>query len=128
MAHSNQVRELVLSGAGITLSDVYSAGGEVLMGTARWEKEEEMRREAEAAERETRRRGAEMEAAAAAVRARMEQLARELEALEAGRETLAAEAGAQTAARRQAVDTIGVLRRGDADATPPAAHATTARP
>jgi circadian clock protein KaiC len=128
MAHSNQVRELVLSGDGITLSDVYSAGGEVLMGTARWEKEEEMRREAEAAERETRRRRAEMDAAAAAVRARMEQLARELKALEAEREALAADAAAQSAARRQAVDTIGVLRRGDADATPPATHAIPARP
>jgi circadian clock protein KaiC len=39
--HSNQVRELVLSKAGPTLTDVYSAGGEVLMGTLRWEKEAE---------------------------------------------------------------------------------------
>jgi circadian clock protein KaiC len=39
--HSNQVRELVLSRAGPTLTDVYSAGGEVLMGTLRWEKEAE---------------------------------------------------------------------------------------
>jgi circadian clock protein KaiC len=42
--HSNQVREVVLSDAGIELADVYSAGGEVLMGTLRWEKENEMRR------------------------------------------------------------------------------------
>ena len=40
-AHSNQVRELVLSNSGPTLTDVYSAGGEVLMGTLRWEKEAE---------------------------------------------------------------------------------------
>lgn len=40
-AHSNQVRELVLSRSGPSLSDVYSAGGEVLMGTLRWEKEAE---------------------------------------------------------------------------------------
>ena len=39
--HSNQVRELVLSRSGPTLTDVYSAGGEVLMGTLRWEKEAE---------------------------------------------------------------------------------------
>jgi len=38
-AHSNQVRELVLSADGVTLADAYSAGGEVLMGTLRWEKE-----------------------------------------------------------------------------------------
>jgi circadian clock protein KaiC len=39
--HSNQVRELILSSAGLALTDVYSAGGEVLMGTLRWEKEAE---------------------------------------------------------------------------------------
>ena len=41
--HSNQVRELVLSEAGPELADVYTAGGEVLMGTLRWEKEGEER-------------------------------------------------------------------------------------
>ena len=38
-AHSNQVRELILSNDGVTLADIYTAGGEVLMGTMRWEKE-----------------------------------------------------------------------------------------
>ncbi|HME39573.1 MAG TPA: circadian clock protein KaiC [Steroidobacteraceae bacterium] len=38
-AHSNQVRELILSDAGVTLADIFTAGGEVLMGTMRWEKE-----------------------------------------------------------------------------------------
>lgn len=38
-AHSNQVRELILSDAGVTLADTYTAGGEVLMGTLRWAKE-----------------------------------------------------------------------------------------
>ncbi|MHB8799580.1 MAG: circadian clock protein KaiC [Thermoanaerobaculia bacterium] len=38
-AHSNQVRELILSDEGVTLADTSSAGGEVLMGTMRWEKE-----------------------------------------------------------------------------------------
>lgn len=38
-AHSNQVRELILSDTGVTLTDTYTAGGEVLMGTLRWEKE-----------------------------------------------------------------------------------------
>ena len=41
--HSNQVRELVLSSSGPVLADVYTAGGEVLMGTLRWEKEDEER-------------------------------------------------------------------------------------
>jgi circadian clock protein KaiC len=38
-SHSNQVRELILSDAGVTLADIYTAGGEVLMGTLRWERE-----------------------------------------------------------------------------------------
>lgn len=41
-SHSNQVRELILSDAGPALSEVYTAGGEVLMGTLRWEKEAEV--------------------------------------------------------------------------------------
>jgi len=52
-SHSNQVRELILSGAGVTLTDVYTASGEVLMGTLRREKEQaeraaEIEREAKA--------------------------------------------------------------------------------
>ncbi len=38
-AHSNQVWEMVLSADGVELADVYSAGGEVLMGTLRMERE-----------------------------------------------------------------------------------------
>jgi circadian clock protein KaiC len=49
-AHSNQVRELILSDAGVTLADIYTAGGEVLMGTLRWEKEKAERVAAEIAE------------------------------------------------------------------------------
>jgi|CXWL01.1.fsa_nt_gi circadian clock protein KaiC len=43
--HSNQVRELVLSSTGVDLVDVYTAGGAVLMGTMRREKEERERAE-----------------------------------------------------------------------------------
>jgi circadian clock protein KaiC len=46
-AHSNQVRELVLSTAGVTLADAYTADGEVLMGTLRWQKESAERTAAE---------------------------------------------------------------------------------
>jgi circadian clock protein KaiC len=49
-AHSNQVRELILSDAGVTLTDTYTAGGEVLMGTLRWEKERSERVANETAE------------------------------------------------------------------------------
>ncbi|CAA7619580.1 circadian clock protein KaiC [Magnetospirillum sp. UT-4] len=40
-AHSSQVRELILTDRGPTLADVYSSGGQVLMGTARLERENE---------------------------------------------------------------------------------------
>lgn len=33
--HTNQVRELILSNTGVTLTDTYTAGGEVLMGALR---------------------------------------------------------------------------------------------
>jgi circadian clock protein KaiC len=49
-AHSNQVRELILSDAGVTLTDTYTAGGEVLMGTLRWQKESAERVASEVAE------------------------------------------------------------------------------
>jgi circadian clock protein KaiC len=49
-AHSNQVRELILSNGGVTLADIYTAGGEVLMGTLRWEKESAERLANEVAE------------------------------------------------------------------------------
>ncbi len=41
--HSNQVRELTLADSGVTLTDVYTAQGQVLMGVARWEREQEER-------------------------------------------------------------------------------------
>ena len=44
-AHSNQVRELLLSERGIDLADVYEYGTEVLMGTARMQKESEVHAE-----------------------------------------------------------------------------------
>jgi circadian clock protein KaiC len=40
-AHSNQVRELILNRHGVSLVDVYTAGGAVLMGTLRRQKEEQ---------------------------------------------------------------------------------------
>jgi circadian clock protein KaiC len=43
-AHSNQVRELVMNASGVDLVDVYVAEGEVLMGSARAQKEAEVAR------------------------------------------------------------------------------------
>jgi circadian clock protein KaiC len=94
MAHSNQVRELVLDRSGITLADVYSAGGEVLVGTARWEHEAKMREEDQhrTAERFARR----------------AQLERELESLN---EEESAWTGRRTSDKRE----VRRLRRADRD-------------
>lgn len=78
--HSNQVRELVLSNQGVTLADVYTAGGEVLMGTLRWEKELADKRQREQAGYELERRQGELELAAVEAEARIEISKRELAA------------------------------------------------
>ena len=49
-SHSNQMRELILSSAGETLTDVYTAGGEVLMGSLRSQRESADRAAKEIAE------------------------------------------------------------------------------
>jgi circadian clock protein KaiC len=68
---SNQIRELVLSASGVTLADVYSAGGEVLMGTLRWERENQERRKRDVAGRDSdlRRKEAELTVAESKARA-----------------------------------------------------------
>lgn len=48
--HSNQVRELILDSKGVHLTDVYTQGGEALLGTARLQRESELR--AQEAERQ----------------------------------------------------------------------------
>jgi circadian clock protein KaiC len=44
-SHSNQVRELTLSHSGLDLVDVYAAGGKVLMGSARAQRESQDRQD-----------------------------------------------------------------------------------
>jgi circadian clock protein KaiC len=77
--HSNQVRELVLSDAGPMLADVYTAGGEVLMGTLRWEKEAEEKAKTAQRRAEFDHKRHELQAAEADTRARIEALQQDLE-------------------------------------------------
>lgn len=78
--HSNQVRELVLSDAGIDLTDVYTAAGEVLMGTLRTEKEAEERFNVERTRLAFQHRRREIEQAAAEISTRIRTLEQELQA------------------------------------------------
>jgi circadian clock protein KaiC len=80
MAHSNQVRELILSDAGVTLTDAYAAGGEVLMGTLRWEKERADGVDYEVSEVAGRLKGVRLDAEAAELEVRAKSLQVELEA------------------------------------------------
>jgi circadian clock protein KaiC len=78
-AHSNQVRELILTDAGPMLADVYTAGGEVLMGTLRWEKEDEERAKAIQRRSEFEQKRLSLELAEADTRARIKVLEHDLE-------------------------------------------------
>jgi circadian clock protein KaiC len=77
--HSNQVRELILSDAGPMLADVYTAGGEVLMGTLRWEKEDEERAKMVQRRSELDHKRVSLEVAEADTRARIKVLEHDLE-------------------------------------------------
>lgn len=79
-AHSNQVRELILSDAGITVTDTYTAGGEVLMGTMRWEKESAERHASEVAAVTAKLSSVKLEAEQAELEARVKLLQVELAA------------------------------------------------
>ena len=116
MKHSNQVRELMLSDEGITLADVYTAGGEVLVGTARWERETQRQVEQQRRQAEATRRRAQLEFAEAEIKARMAALERELAARRAELDDGASDE--RDLATRQQLDEAAIrrLRRADADA------------
>lgn len=82
-AHSNQVRELILSDAGVTLADTYTAGGEVLMGTLRWEKERAEAAAHEVAEVAGKLKRVRLDAEEAELEVRLKSLQVELEAKQA---------------------------------------------
>ena len=79
-AHSNQVRELILSDTGVTLTDTYTAGGEVLMGTLRWQKESAERVANEVAEVANKLKRIRLDAEEAALHVQLRSLRVELEA------------------------------------------------
>src|SRR4051812_30909304 len=87
-AHSNQVRELILSDAGVTLTDTYTAGGEVLMGTLRWQKESAERLAREVGEVTAKLDGLRLRAQEAELQVRMKSLSVELEAKQVEQEML----------------------------------------
>jgi len=88
-AHSNQVRELILSDGGVTLADTYTAGGEVLMGTLRWEKESAERLAHEGTEVAGKLKRVRLDAEEAELQVRVKSLQVELEAKQVEKALLA---------------------------------------
>lgn len=112
-AHSNQVRELILSHQGIALADVYTAGGDVLMGTLRWEREAEVKQQQERTQVDLQRKQRELELAEAEAQARAIAIQRELEARRAELNLLQREQSALEKRWHTKADEIRTLRAGE---------------
>jgi circadian clock protein KaiC len=94
--HSNQVRELTLSDAGVTLTDVFVAQGKVLMGVARWEWEQEGFASRERAKVATTLKRLQLQVAQAEAAARLEVIKTEMEARSAEIKVLTLATGSAT--------------------------------
>lgn len=81
-AHSNQVRELIISDKGLALADVYESAGEVFMGSMRSEQENRRREEERHLSEQAQRRRVELERIRAELLARREVLQRDLDLAE----------------------------------------------
>ncbi len=117
-AHSNQVRELLLTDAGIHLAEVYTVGGEVLMGTLRWERENDLKRAEEASGRARDLREREAEVALAEARARLDAIARDIEVRERDLEQVRHERRLDTGRSVSSGDELRRLRGADASEDP----------
>lgn len=124
--HSNQVRELILSSRGLSLVDVYTAGGAVLMGTLRRQKEEQERAEQTRVARAEQARHDEIASAIAETQTRIASLRADVERKKAeGR--LLKESSKAGAARGAA--NLAVLRRlRGADLAPKKARQSSVKP
>jgi len=123
MAHSNQVREFLLTGGGVQLRDVYIGPGGFLTGSARVQREAEERRREELMRRDARQKET---AARVSLRALEAQIAA-LEADKKARESdLAAFLGENEAIRRIAVSEREAMERSRSNPLPDASK--TVRP
>jgi circadian clock protein KaiC len=113
-AHSNQVRELVLSSEGVTLADIYTAGGEVLMGAMRWEKESAERARNEVAAVAERLRSVTLDAEEAVLEARAKSLQTEIVAKKVEKELLAQTVASREGELSRGLTRMTELRGGDA--------------
>jgi circadian clock protein KaiC len=118
-AHSNQVRELILSDAGVTLADIFTAGGEVLMGTMRWEKESAERVANEVAEVAGKLKHVTLDAQQAELEVRLKAVQTELVAKQVEKTLLARTTASRKAEILRGRVRMRELRGGDAAAQKP---------
>jgi len=112
-AHSNQVRELILADHGVTLADAYTAGGEVLMGTLRWEKEQAVRSERLLAKTADQKQRIRLENEEAELLARLKLLEGELELKRVEKDSLVRAVARQEAETSQGHNLLKKLRKAD---------------
>lgn len=117
-AHSNQVRELILTNKGIDLADVYTAGGEVLVGTARFEKEAENRIRQQRRRLELQLKRAQLGAVQAELAARIDALQKELGAKQTEIELFETDAMLSADSETDYDNRIRRLRSADGSARP----------
>ena len=115
--HSNQMRELTLNDQGITLTDVYTAGGEVLLGSMRWEKERAMELEAKLLLADAELKRSNLKLAESDMLARIETLKRELKAKRAEVALLDAQQEEQLERLKAEHKDLGLLRGADKETT-----------
>jgi circadian clock protein KaiC len=113
-AHSNQERELILSDSGVTLTDTYTAGGEVLMGTLRWEKERAERVANEVTEVAGKLKRVRLDAEEAELEVRVKSLQVELEAKQVEKALLARTTESRKGELSRGLTRMGELRGADA--------------
>jgi circadian clock protein KaiC len=110
MAHSNQVREFVLTGDGVELVDVYRGSGHVLTGTARITQEAQERAAAALRLQDHERRLRELGIKRRALEAQIAALQVEVEATAAEAEVAIAQEATQTATAQREAQIMRLLR------------------
>jgi circadian clock protein KaiC len=113
MAHSNQIREFILSDKGIDVVDVYLGPGGVLTGSARAAQEAQEKAEEVAQLQETGRRKQELERKRRSLAMQMDSLNAELAATTAELKTISAEESTRVATAANVRKTMGRLRKAD---------------
>ena len=114
MAHSNQVREFLLTNDGIQLKDVYLGLGTVLTGATRTVQEARDRAQATSEQQAAARRRRELEQEQAVARAQLEAMQLKAAALEEELKTLGSEAQARVAAAARDQAELASIRGEDA--------------